>query len=156
MQWFVQSVEGKPDVYTITAGPFPPELGTPGFRRERDRHPNDVFNSLLRGEWRFVPVPGFYDVFESAPFPASPVYSTDRFQRVHPHDHIIGVIELLGTEGFNVNRFSILIRMTRLVFCAGCSQDIPSRAWGTHFKACLAIPPCELRVLNYSRVVQYI
>jgi hypothetical protein len=71
MQWFVQPVEGKVDVYTITVGKFPPELGTPGFRRERDRRGlNDVLNSPLRGEWRLVPVPGFSDVFQSAPFPA--------------------------------------------------------------------------------------
>ena len=68
LQWFVQPVEGEVDVYTITVGIFPPELGTPGFRRERGL--NDVLNSPLRGEWRLVPVPGFSDVFQSVPFPA--------------------------------------------------------------------------------------
>ncbi|KAF8624289.1 hypothetical protein AX14_011786, partial [Amanita brunnescens Koide BX004] len=51
---------------------------------EIDSDPNDVISSPLRGHWRFVPV-GPHGVFE-----------------VHPVDHIIGVEELLGTEGDKV------------------------------------------------------
>jgi hypothetical protein len=53
-------------------------------------------------------------MFFSQPFSASPVYSTNQFQRVHPFNVIIGVEELLGTEGDKVNSFPLLIRMTRL------------------------------------------
>ena len=66
MQWWVQPVDGpgKEDVYTITFGSHPPKLGTPGFRRELDRGPNDVINSPLHGEWRLVPVKEEHTVFE--------------------------------------------------------------------------------------------
>ena len=56
MQWWLQPVEGKQDVYTITVGKVAPKIGTPGFRREIDRGSDDVINSPLRGEWYFVPV----------------------------------------------------------------------------------------------------
>ena len=72
MQWFIQPVVDRPNIYTITAGPFPPEIGTPGFRRHPETDsPTDVINSPLRGEWFFVPVDvkGLNDVFESVPFP---------------------------------------------------------------------------------------
>ena len=72
-QWFVQPVPGKQHIYTITAGPSPPEPGVPGFRRDLFKGPNDVINSSLPGEWHFVPVAGFPDVFESAPLPSKPV-----------------------------------------------------------------------------------
>ena len=74
MQWYIQHVADKLEgVYTITAGPHPPKIGTPGFRRHPEiDNPTDVINSPLRGEWFFVPVDvkGLTDVFESAPFPA--------------------------------------------------------------------------------------
>ena len=63
-QWYVQPIEGKPNVATITVGELPPKFGTPGFRREIGRRPDDVINSPLRGEWLFVPVEGEHGVFE--------------------------------------------------------------------------------------------
>ena len=70
MQWYVRHT-GKPDVYTITAGGFPPPPGAPGFRRdtEKDKEngPHDVVNAPLPGEWYIVPVEGSDDVFRSAP-----------------------------------------------------------------------------------------
>lgn len=64
IQWFVQPVEGKPDVYTITVGATPPKDGTPGFRSEKERGPNDVLNSPLPGEWVLVPLRDSGHVFE--------------------------------------------------------------------------------------------
>ena len=61
IQWFVKPVERpgvEENVYTITVGPRPPELETPGFRREKERGPEDVLNSPFPGEWFFVPVEG--------------------------------------------------------------------------------------------------
>ena len=69
-----------------------------------------------------------------SPLPSiSPVYSTNRFQRVHPVDKIIGVELLLATDDEDkVNLFALLTRMTFLsVFCAGRDQDIPHHP-GTH------------------------
>ena len=111
MQWFVQPT-GKPDVYIITAGGVPPVPDAPGFRRDLDRGPQDVLNARLPGEWRFIPVEGLDSVFQSAPFSAGPVYSTNQFQRVQPVNLLIGVEELLGTAEDKVNSFSLLIRMT--------------------------------------------
>ena len=63
-QWFVQPVGGKENVYTITVGIAPPELGTPGFRKEIELGPDDVINSPLHGEWLLVPVGEEHDVYE--------------------------------------------------------------------------------------------
>jgi len=79
--WFVQPVKGKENVYTITVGPTPPKLETPGFRREIERGPDDVLNSPFPGEWLLVPV-------EEGPF----VFE------VHPVDKIVGVEQLLATD----------------------------------------------------------
>ena len=51
-----------------------------------------------------------------SPFPSiSPVYSTNRFQRVHPVDKIIGVELLLATDDEDkVNLFALLTRVTFL------------------------------------------
>lgn len=70
MQWWIQPVpvEGRKDVYTITIGEAPPNLGTPGFHREIGRRPDDVINSPLRGEWYLVPVKDELEVFEWALF----------------------------------------------------------------------------------------
>jgi hypothetical protein len=64
IQWFVQPVKGKENVYTITVGPTPPKLETPGFRREIERGPDDVLNSPFPGEWLLVPVEEGPFVFE--------------------------------------------------------------------------------------------
>jgi len=82
--WFIQPTE-KHGYYTITAGATPPHPGAPGFRRDIDRGPQDVLNARLPGEWLIVPVGGLDDVFQ-----------------VHPFNVIIGVEELLGTEGDKV------------------------------------------------------
>ena len=66
MQWFVSPVDGKRDIYTITAGPNPPAPGAPGFRRDIDNGPEDVLNARLPGEWHIVPVEGLSGVFQSA------------------------------------------------------------------------------------------
>jgi hypothetical protein len=61
MQWFVEPVAGKPDVHTITV--FPPGPAGPGFSRDPNWGKNDVINSPLPGEWRFVSV-GESDIYE--------------------------------------------------------------------------------------------
>ena len=69
-----------------------------------------------------------------SPLPSiSPVYSTNRFQRVHPVDKIIGVELLLATDDEDkVNLFPLLTRVTFLsFFFAGRDQDIPHHP-GTH------------------------
>ncbi|KAF8691967.1 hypothetical protein AX14_002671 [Amanita brunnescens Koide BX004] len=80
--WLVQPVEGKRDVHNIMVYPLSPRES--GFSRDPNWGKNDVINSRLPGEWRIVPVGGS-DIFE-----------------IHPVNEIIGVIELLGTEGRKV------------------------------------------------------
>ena len=65
--------------------------------------------------------------FSQPPLSASPVYSTNQFQRVHPVSPIIGVEELLATDGDKVNLFPLLMRVSRLSVYAGRNQDIPYR-----------------------------
>lgn len=124
MQWLVQPVEGKRDVHNIMVYPLSPRES--GFSRDPNWGKNDVINSRLPGEWRIVPVGGS-DIFELAPFPASHVHSINQFQRIHPVNEIIGVIELLGTEGRKVNPFPLRIRMMCLSLCAGRNKGIPHR-----------------------------
>ena len=113
MQWFVQPAEDT-DVYIITAGASPPSPGAPGFQRDIENAPQDVLNGLLPGEWQIVPAERLDGVFQSAPFSASPVYSTNQFQSVQPVNNAIGVEELLSTSGDKVNPFPLRMRMTRL------------------------------------------
>jgi len=84
--WFIQPT-GESDVYTITAGAFPPHPDSPGFRREIENGPRDVLNARLPGKWRIVPIER----------PAGVVAF-----RIHPVSPIIGVEELLGTDGDKV------------------------------------------------------
>ena len=107
MQWFINPVPGKRNFHTITAGPFPPAPGAPGFRRGVETDPRDVLNARLPGEWHFIPVEGLDGVFQSVPFSANTVYSTKIFQRIQPFGILIDEEELLGTEGDKVNAFPL-------------------------------------------------